>query len=143
MSAPAPYPAYDDTAHCRLPGVDRDRFHPPVGTDSHTHSNTKKLCTGGGKVPACPFLEPCREYGLTHAVSGIWGGHGERERRRIREARRIVPEPLSMASMAAAPRSEQPRPDWFALRACDVCGQELRPKNLPRHRREQHGVMAS
>lgn len=134
------YPAFDHRAHCRLPGVDPARFHPQHGVDSHTYRNTKKLCTGGGKVPACPFLAECREYGLTHAVHGIWGGFGETERKELRKARRIVPEPLSMGVIASVPntRAHKSRVDWFALRACDVCGKEMRPKTLPRHRREQH-----
>lgn len=132
---PAPYPDYDGTAHCRLPGVDRDRFHPPKGVDSHTHRNTKALCTGGGKVPACPFLDGCREYGLTHSVHGVWGGIGEKERKEIRHARRIVPVPLSMS---VVPNSPQARADWFALRPCELCGKEMRPQTLRRHRRDIH-----
>jgi hypothetical protein len=138
------YPAFDDRAHCRLPGVDAERFHPSQGTDSHTYANTKKLCTGGGKVPACPFLAECREYGLTYNVSGVWGGIGEKERRRIREARRIVPEPLSMGLIAQVPNTrERERQRWVGDSPCPECGKGLHPKGLRRHLRAIHGKQAS
>lgn len=134
-----PYPNFDDTAHCRLPGVDPGRFHPPKGTDSVSYGITKKLCTGGGKVPACPFVDACREYGLAHAVHGIWGGIGDKERKRIRAARRIVPEPLSVGVIAGVPNSrEQPAPDWYTRRPCVVCGSQVRTRNMTQHMRETH-----
>lgn len=131
------YPAYDSTAHCRLPGVDPARFHPPTGVQPHTLSVTKKLCTGGGKIPACPFLEPCREYSLHNAISGIWGGLGSVERRAIRRARRIVPQPLSMGVIAAVSRSEA-RTEWFTVKPCPECGKEMNPKTIRRHIRSVH-----
>lgn len=140
----APYPDYDDTAHCRLPGVDPERFHPPKGVDSRTHATTKKLCTGGGKVPPCPFLAECREYGITHSVSGVWGGIGDYERKQIRKERRIVPEPLSMGVIALVSGSREVRAtDWYTRRPCTSCGKEIRTRNMSRHLREQHGRMAS
>lgn len=127
------YPAIDDTAHCRRPGVDPERFHPPKSINGDYVRTTKAMCNGGGKIPACPFRDACREWGITHAVSGIWGGFAEDERKAARKARRIVPEPLLFSS--SLPISVAPRQDgnvhgtWGGIarhaRAgespCDVC----------------------
>lgn len=32
----------------------------------------------------CPVREPCAEWGIANEVYGVWGGMGERERRRAR-----------------------------------------------------------
>lgn len=143
MTRPVPMPIYDQTAHCRLPGVDRARFHPRPREHHQTVSITKKLCTGGGKVPACPFLDKCQEYGLANAVAGIWGGLDERERAAIQGARRIVPQPLLSTTIAPTRgREPQQRADSFALAPCPDCGREMRPKSVRRHLREKHGKKA-
>jgi hypothetical protein len=144
MTRPAPIPEYDKTAHCRLPGVNPARFHAtPRSAHWQTISVTKKLCTGGGKVPACPFVDKCREYGLAHAVSGIWGGLDDKERRAVQNGRGITPEPL-MSTIIASPTSSQSqqRADSFALVACPECSREMRPGSLRRHLREKHGKRA-
>ena len=186
------YPPIDNTAHCRRPGVDPERFTPRQGANGHTVNNTKALCNGGGKIPACPFRDSCREWGVTHAVAGIWGGWAEDERKAERKRRRIKPAALSfardLALVAPGPapsergshgnwtgvrrheRHKQPlcadcrafrnaarkakreeksaaraaaRGDGCALRACDVCGEEMRPSSLPRHRRRKHAETAA
>lgn len=144
MRTTVPYPAYDKTAHCRLPGVDPARFTPTTDRQTHSLSVTKKLCTGGGKVPACPFLEKCLEYGLAHDVHGIWGGLGKNGREKEREARGITPEPLSTgAVIAIASSPEWKRVDSFALITCPDCGREMSPKSVRRHLREKHGRRAA
>jgi hypothetical protein len=145
MTRPAPIPEYDATAHCRLPGVNPARFHAtPRSAHWQTISVTKKLCTGGGKIPACPFLDKCLDYGLNNAVSGIWGGLDEVERSAERKRLRIVPEPL-MSTVVASPPSSQSRQraDSFALVACPECSKEMRPKSMRRHLRETHGKRAA
>jgi len=144
MTRPAPIPEYDKTAHCRLPGVDPARFHAtPRSAHWQTISVTKKLCTGGGKIPACPFLDKCLDYGLNNAVSGIWGGLDEVERSAERKRLRIVPEPLMMTVIAPT-RGREPREraDSFALAPCPECSKEMRPKSIRRHLRETHGKRA-
>lgn len=92
----------DETAHCREPGIDPERFHPAKGSNGYTVDATKKLCTGSSFRPPCPFLDKCREYGITHSVHGIWGGLAEDGRKAARKARRIVPAPLP--SLGAYPK---------------------------------------
>jgi len=126
------YPPIDDTAHCRLPGVDPERFHPRKSENQHQVRTTKAMCNGGGKVPACPFRDKCREYGITHNVSGIWGGFGEDERKAERKARRIVPDPLLFSTSLPITRTttdEYTHGTWGGVRrherahqpVCDAC----------------------
>lgn len=72
-------------------GIDADLFFPDRGTST---TEAKAICA------ACTVREQCLEYSLTHQINaGIWGGKSERERRRIRTARRRA---------AAARLAEQP-----------------------------------
>lgn len=38
----------------------------------------------------CPMVQPCREWGIRHEPTGMWGGMTPNERRRERHVRRIV-----------------------------------------------------
>ena len=50
----------------------------------------------------CAVADQCLEYALEYGVEhGIWGGKSERERRRLRRARRGAPVTLSTARSAA------------------------------------------
>jgi hypothetical protein len=66
------------------------------------------MCNGGGKVPTCPFRDECREYGITHAVGGIWGGYSEDERKAARKARSIVPNRLLFSADLPIARDTTP-----------------------------------
>lgn len=148
MSTPAPYPNYDDRARCRQLGVDPEWFHPKKGENNATTAGAKRLCNGWPSGTPCPFRDECREYSLSHSVHGIWGGWAEDQRKRERKRRRIVPQPLSMTIISAAGKGRPmaPRADHGALAECEICGREMVPQNLSRHRRTQHpepGEMAS
>lgn len=65
-----------EEAVCR--GVDPDDFFPDKGV---VPKAAKSLCH------VCPVRIPCLEYALeTNKPFGVWGGHGIRERRRMRAA---------------------------------------------------------
>ena len=70
--------AWQDDAACR--GTDPELWFPSRG-DSTTQQ--KAICAG------CPVRAQCLEHAIVNVESfGIWGGTSERERRRIRAARR-------------------------------------------------------
>jgi len=67
-------------AACR--GVDPDLFFPERGASTR---EAKEVCRG------CVVREDCLEYALVNRVKyGVWGGHSERERKRMRTRRRRV-----------------------------------------------------
>lgn len=57
----------------------------PESTPTTSTAYAKRICH------SCPHLEPCRTYGLTHPVDGIWGGLTGHERRIIRRQNRNHP----------------------------------------------------
>lgn len=64
-------------AACRGSGVDM------VPTDAAGTGRAKTVCRG------CPVRLDCLEYALAfNEDKGVWGGHSERERRRILRERR-------------------------------------------------------
>lgn len=66
-----------DRANCL--GVDTDLFFPARGESTR---EAKAVCAG------CVVRDDCLEFALTNAERfGIWGGHSERERRRMRHQR--------------------------------------------------------
>lgn len=67
-----------DLASCL--GVDGDLFFPARGEPT---DEAKAICAG------CIVREDCLEYALTtKQYHGIWGGTSERERKRLRKARK-------------------------------------------------------
>lgn len=71
--------AWQERANCL--NVDPDMFFPVRGVST---SEAKAVCR------ACAVREECLEYALaTCQKFGIWGGMSERERRRLRAARRL------------------------------------------------------
>lgn len=65
-------------------GADPDLFFPRLGNDAKAQARAaKEICAG------CPVRVECLEYALvTPQKHGVWGGTTEKERIRIRRARR-------------------------------------------------------
>ena len=56
----------------------------------------KQICSG------CQVTEPCLEYALANRIEhGVWGGCSERQRRRIRRARRAASRERGLTAVAA------------------------------------------
>jgi WhiB family redox-sensing transcriptional regulator len=71
-------PAFMDLGSCR--GMDPDVFFPDRG---ESLAPAKAVCG------ECIVRDECLEYALDHGERfGVWGGTSERERRRLRRARR-------------------------------------------------------
>lgn len=69
-----------DKGKCR--GADPDVFF-PVDDDEDGEAEAKQICA------TCAVREACLEHAITHREKiGVWGGLGERERRRILRRRR-------------------------------------------------------
>lgn len=68
---PAPFPKMDGSQPCRR---DPDLFTPdqPEGEEA---KRAASICRDG-----CPFIEQCFAYGVTHVVSGVYGGMTPRQR---------------------------------------------------------------
>ena len=76
--AEAPGTAWRASAACR--GSDPEVFFIERGQDDRP---AKAICAG------CPVREACLEYALAGGETfGVWGGRSERERKRMRVARR-------------------------------------------------------
>ena len=72
-------PSFMDLGSCR--GLDPEIFFPDRG---HSLRPAQKVCGG------CIVADECLEYALANGERfGVWGGTSERERRRIRRARRL------------------------------------------------------
>ena len=72
-------PGWQQFANCL--GVDPNLFYPERGVST---SEAKAVCQ------RCQVKEECLEYAVQNGEKfGIWGGMSERERRRIRKARRL------------------------------------------------------
>ena len=64
------------------PQTDPEAFFPENGASD---ADAKRVCW------SCDVREQCLEYALKHDQRfGIWGGLGERERRKIKKQRRVV-----------------------------------------------------
>lgn len=69
---------WQDRANCR--GVDAGLFFPERGAST---TEARAVCAG------CVVRDECLEYALAHDIRfGLWGGRSERERRRMRRARK-------------------------------------------------------
>jgi WhiB family redox-sensing transcriptional regulator len=65
----------------RCRGVDPEVFYPVSDEDEALEA--KAICA------TCPVRQPCLEYSLSaREKHGVWGGHTERERRRLLRQRR-------------------------------------------------------
>lgn len=74
---PVPYPRFDGTQPCLETGV--ESFFPETGEELyHAPRQLKPICE------RCPFLQECRDYAISHAVTGFWGGMTYAERRHER-----------------------------------------------------------
>lgn len=71
----APYPPVDGTQACATGGTDTAVAAAFLGQPATDTSAAKMACH------ECAFLRPCRAYGLTHDVHGIWGGWDTVDRR--------------------------------------------------------------
>lgn len=72
--------AWQQRANCQ--GLDPDLFFPDRGASTR---EAKEVCA------ACVVKEDCLEWALSAGEKfGIWGGTSERERRRLRKARRAA-----------------------------------------------------
>jgi WhiB family transcriptional regulator, redox-sensing transcriptional regulator len=79
---PPPDMTWRDDAACK--GIDPDLFHPERG-DMAAIAAAKAVCAG------CEVRVACLEYAIQASERyGVWGGLSERERRRLRRARRDV-----------------------------------------------------
>jgi hypothetical protein len=72
--ATAPYPAFDGTQPCARRNA--ELFFPHAS--SSIPPAAKEACA------ACPFLEDCLAYALTHLEAGIWAGTTEDQRHHLR-----------------------------------------------------------
>jgi WhiB family transcriptional regulator, redox-sensing transcriptional regulator len=68
----------------RCKGLDPEMFF--AGKDERAETEAAKaICAG------CPVQGACLEYALANGIEeGVWGGLGERSRRRIRRQRRLA-----------------------------------------------------
>lgn len=78
------------TAHAACRDMNPDIFFPTRGEDVRP---AKRVCAG------CPVRQQCLDYALDNQEKyGIWGGTGERERRRLRRERGIPIDPEEHAA---------------------------------------------
>ena len=71
-------------------GTDPALFFPGRGM-SHDLSHAKAVCNGTDDGEPCCVREQCLQYALDgHEIYGVWGGTSERERRKLRRARRVA-----------------------------------------------------
>ena len=81
------YPHFDGTQACQNPTpAAASAFSGTIGADP---SPALALCS------ACPFVDECRDWALTHHVYGVWGGTTEADRAEIR-AQDQLPSPASI-----------------------------------------------
>lgn len=78
------YPHFDGTQACQNPSAAAaSAFSGTIGADPRP---ALALCS------ACPFVDECRDWALTHDVYGVWGGTTEVDRADIR-AQTELPSP--------------------------------------------------
>ena len=79
-------------AYCR--GMDPELFYPHRG-DAPGIATAKEVCA------QCEVRHECLEFGL-YERHGVWGGFGERERRRLRVIRRLNAEAARVSEATRA-----------------------------------------
>ncbi|WP_304440510.1 MULTISPECIES: WhiB family transcriptional regulator [unclassified Mycobacterium] len=73
-------PSWVDDAICAQ--IDPEVFFPETGQHT-THRAAKRICRG------CPVKQDCLDWALTNGeLYGIWGGHSQDERKRLKTRRR-------------------------------------------------------
>lgn len=81
------YPHFDGTQTCQDPTpAAASAFSGTIGADP---GPALALCA------ACPFVDECRDWALTHDVYGVWGGTTDADRDEIR-ALAELPSPASI-----------------------------------------------
>ena len=82
LIAAAPPPVGEWAARGACVGLPVDLFYPERGGVSPF---AKETCAG------CPVRDECLDYALTNVIRhGVWGGTSEKERRKLRAARKQV-----------------------------------------------------
>lgn len=77
MTTPVQVQPWWDRAACL--GVDADIFFPEKGNNGNGTRVAKQICQ------TCTVTTECLEYALANDERfGVWGGHSERERRRLK-----------------------------------------------------------
>lgn len=133
----APAADFWDDAACL--GVDPDLFYPERGQST---KDAKAVCS------SCAVRAECLDYALaTNQKFGIWGGTSERERRRIKKARRqrlslVKEEPMTIGTVPGSDLEVESGPATnghaltpnspatartFAARSCGTCGESFVP----------------
>jgi WhiB family redox-sensing transcriptional regulator len=80
-------PGFDGTQPCA--SLPPDMFFPETPAETVRIKPTlKKICA------SCRFQEPCLQYALENAVTGVWAGTLERERRAMRRKLNITAKPV-------------------------------------------------
>ena len=103
------YPHFDGTQACHNPTpAAASAFSGTIGADP---SPALALCS------ACPFVDECRDWALTHDVYGVWGGTTEDDRADYPAGRAVV-DTLSAArtrwTLGTAPAAENHPGPWRA-----------------------------
>lgn len=63
----------------------------PAKEDREDVAEAKAVCNGSLFAPECPVREECMAFAIPRpALSGVWGGTTQSERRRLRGARQAV-----------------------------------------------------
>ncbi len=73
-------PEWHHKALCR--GYDPEMWHPTQGKAHGPAARRARAICG-----YCPVQPDCLEWAVTHAESGIWGGHTDRELAKLRQER--------------------------------------------------------
>lgn len=67
-----------DDINCRQLGIDAIRIMNPEDRDTAGEDAARMVCSD------CIYIEPCREWGMTHNQVGVLGGMTERERTNLK-----------------------------------------------------------
>lgn len=99
------YPPYDGSQPC---ATDPETFFPnevPItkvdrAIAREDTERAKSLCSG------CKFINACAEYSLYHDVVGVWGGLDHKDRKILRQRRKLAP-PLPITTNDRQIRRDQ------------------------------------
>lgn len=68
-------------SQARCATMDAEAWFPPK---SGTNNPAKRVCNGSKGGSACPVRDECLSYALRYREEfGVWGGLGEKERRKL------------------------------------------------------------
>jgi len=80
-------PGFDGSQPCA--SMSGDLFFPETSAETiKVKPKLVEICK------SCKFQAPCLQYALEHAVTGVWAGTLERERRTMRRRLKIVAKPV-------------------------------------------------